>query len=128
MWHCQQKRNNTVAGEGRIGFRPKTSFTEIETRRTVFRWRSCLFAGLVLSSMSQASAAIITGETATASSTIGGGFNRLPIYAVNDSGLTSGQHNNAPDGFMWLSTGSGFGGVDPDPWFTVDLGAVYNIN
>ena len=79
---------------------------------------------------------IITGETATASSTIPG-FDRGPQRAVDNSGLldagdntvTTGDVRHSPDptGTMWLSSGTGFGGVDPNPTFRVDLGAVYDV-
>ena len=83
---------------------------------------------------------IITGETATASSTLPGppqfNFDRVTTHAVDDSGLTPGDnlastpdqmHVKAPDGFMWLSSGDAFGGTDFDPTFTIDLGGLYNV-
>lgn len=85
-----------------------------------------------------AAADIITGETATASSNIPG-FDRGQARAVDDSGLTPGgvgdgsaftpdqTHSSSPDGTMWLSTGSGFGGIDENPYYLVDLGAVYDV-
>src|SRR6186713_1087895 len=84
----------------------------------------------------QARAAIIVGETATASSAIGLPFDRGVLRGIDDSGLNPGDgslatadqfHSSVPDGSMWLSSGSGFGGVDPDPTYTVDLGAVYGV-
>jgi hypothetical protein len=84
-----------------------------------------------------AAAAIITGETATASSQIGAPFNRVASQAVDNSGLSAGDNlagtadqthvRFPPNSTMWLSTGNGFGGVDPNPTFTVDLGAVYDV-
>ena len=47
---------------------------------------------------------------------------------VDLSGMTGNMHDTDPDN-MWLSSGAGiFGGVDPDPSVTFDLGAVYTIN
>lgn len=66
--------------------------------------------------------------TATASTQLAG-FNRLAIYAVNGAGLlTATEHENFPNGFMWLSTAPGFGGLDASPYFQVDLGAVYALD
>jgi len=84
----------------------------------------------------QARAAIILGESATASSSIGVPFDRGVLRAVDDSGVSAGDsslvtpdqfHSSVPDGNMWLSSGVGFGGADPDPTYTVDLGAVYGV-
>ena len=71
-----------------------------------------------------AEAAIITIAPAnvTASSEIGGTFNRLDDYIVNGNGLTGGQHTSAVEPNMWLSAGTGFGGIDADPSVTFDLG------
>ncbi len=52
---------------------------------------------------------------------------RDPADIVNGSGLAGGLHNVTP-GNMWLSTGTGFGGVDPDPFVMFDLGDVYNVS
>lgn len=80
--------------------------------------------------------ALITGETAAASSAIGQPFDRVPARAVDDSGLTAGDnlastpdqtHTDVPDGFMWLSSGEGFGGTDPNPTYTVNLGGLYDL-
>ena len=86
-------------------------------------------------------AQLITGETATASSALGPtntAFNRIPAYAVDDSGLTAGDnfaltpdqtHTDVPDFFMWLSGGTCCGSTqDFDPTFTVDLGALYGLS
>jgi hypothetical protein len=99
--------------------------------------RSAVAVCLVASLSTAARAAIITGETATASSHIALTFNRVPSNAVDDSGLSAGDDlagtadqthaRFPPNTTMWLSTGSGFGGVDPNPTFTVDLGAVYDV-
>ena len=84
---------------------------------------------------------LISGTTATASSSLPGppqfpNFDRVPAHAIDGSGLTPGDnlastpdqmHTTAPDGFMWLSSGDGFGGTDPDPTFTVDLGGLYDL-
>ena len=104
------------------------------------RWISWPFfgaaavAGLCITHQSRA--AIIFGETATASSSIGAPFDRGVLRGIDDSGLNPGDaslatpdqsHTSVPDTNMWLSSGAGFGGVDPDPTYTVDLGAVYGV-
>ena len=63
----------------------------------------------------------------TASSAIGAPFDRQDDFIVDGSGLIGGQHTPAVQPNMWLSTGNGFGGIDPDPSVTFDLGAVYTI-
>jgi hypothetical protein len=82
-------------------------------------------------------AAIITGETATASSTvIFGTVDEVAAHAVDNSGLAGGDssavtadttHTASEDTFMWVSSGTGTPGVDPDPTYTVNLGAVYTV-
>jgi hypothetical protein len=67
----------------------------------------------------------------TASSEIGATFDRKAAYIVDGSGLSGGQHTNAPpDGqIFWLSAGTCCGGVeDLDPSVTFDLGAAYTIH
>jgi len=65
----------------------------------------------------------------TASSEIPPGFNRLDDFIVDGSGMTGATHGNGPpDGTMWLSRGTDFGGDDLDPSVTFNLGAVYTIN
>jgi Domain of unknown function (DUF4457) len=85
----------------------------------------------------RAGAAIIFGETATASSSIGAPFDRGHLRAVDDSGLSAGDgslatpdqsHNNVPDAFMWLSSGDAFGGQDLNPTYTVDLNDTYDVS
>lgn len=105
--------------------------------RALACWVAAAVACVVACSPTAAVAAIITGETATASTQIGLPFNRFASQAVNDSGLSAGDDLAStadqthvrfpPNTTMWLSTGSGFGGVDPNPTFTVDLGAVYDV-
>ena len=70
----------------------------------------------------------ITPVGVTASSEIPG-FNRLAAYTIDNSGLDIlGRHSVAPDANMWLSSGAGqFGGVDPDPQITFDLGSIVDI-
>ena len=63
----------------------------------------------------------------SSSTEIGPPFDRIDDHIVDGSGLNGGQHGGTPDGLMWLSAGSGFGGVDSDPWVLFDLGAVYTI-
>ena len=86
-------------------------------------------AGLALSASSAAAALInIAPGNVTASTEIGGGFNRQDDFLVDGSGLTGGQHITAVEPNMWLSAGTAFGGDDPDPSVTFDLGAVYTIS
>jgi ferric-dicitrate binding protein FerR (iron transport regulator) len=63
----------------------------------------------------------------TVSSTVVGLFNRIDDHIVNGHGLDGGQHTNAVKGNMWLSSGTEFGGDDPDPFVIFDLGAIYTI-
>lgn len=77
-----------------------------------------------------ASAQVITidPENVTASSEIPPQFNRQDNFIVDGSGMTGLTHTNAgPDGTMWLSRGTGFGGDDLDPFVIFDLGDVYTI-
>lgn len=86
-------------------------------------------AGLALSASSAAAALIsIAPENVTASSEIGGTFNRQDDFIVNGNGLTGGQHTAMVEPNMWLSAGAGFGGIDADPFVIFDLGDVYTIN
>ena len=90
-----------------------------------------LFASFLILSVAVSNAAVITiaPGNVSSSSEIPPGFDRQDDYIVNGSGLTGGQHaNDPPDGTMWLSTGDAFGGADPNPSVTFDLGAVYTIN
>lgn len=64
----------------------------------------------------------------SSSSEIGGGFNRQDDFIVNGSGLSNGRHTATVQPNMWLSTGTNFGGVDPDPFVIFDLGDVYTIS
>jgi hypothetical protein len=52
---------------------------------------------------------------------------RDPADIVNGSGLAGGLHDVNPSN-MWLSKGSGFGGVDLDPSVTFDFGDVHTIS
>jgi hypothetical protein len=61
----------------------------------------------------------------TASSEIGMSFDRKDDYIVDNSGDPNGTD---PDGYMWLSTGTGFGGDDLDPYVIFDLGEVNTIH
>jgi hypothetical protein len=89
----------------------------------VFRSQSVLFSGLLLVGLaSSAEAIVITGETATASTT----FLGSATATVDDSGLSGGLHGNATN-TMWLSATVNSSGGDPDPWLLIDLGAVYDI-
>ena len=63
-------------------------------------------------------------------------FDRGAIRLVDGSGLVGNQHDNTPDGSMWLTTGTGCCGGNPatEPngpgrgIVTFDLGANYNLN
>ncbi len=93
---------------------------------------SIITAALALSLLAVGSAnvnaALITGVTVTASSEISTCCSdRDPVDIVNGSGLAAGLHDTNP-GNMWLSTGAGFGGIDPDPFVLFDLGAVYLVD
>ncbi len=93
--------------------------------------RSLFFASAAtLISVQLVSAAVINipAGNVTASSEIGAPFNRQDDFIVDGSGLTGLQHNNTVEPNMWLSTGTSFGGIDPDPSMLFDLGAVYTIN
>ena len=78
----------------------------------------------------QASAAVITGVSATASSTVNG-FDRGPAHTVDGSGYTAGTGfvSTNPDGTMWLSNGNGALGGTPDasPFIIFNLGSLYNV-
>ncbi len=97
--------------------------------------KNIFIAGLLASAafVSQAQAALISGVTASASSTVGVGyFDRGASHTVDSSGLAGGFHSASPDGTMWESNGGGieayFGGeADPNPLITFNLGATYNI-
>jgi hypothetical protein len=91
------------------------------------RSAATLVVALAFSAATHLEAAVITdGVTATASSQLTS-FNRHAINAVNGSGLTDGMHSNNPHQTMWLTTVPGFGGADTDPWYRVDLGAIYEL-
>ena len=77
--------------------------------------------------VSNAAIISIAPGNVTASSQIGAPFDRQDDFIVDGSGLSGGQHTTAVQPNMWLSTGNGFGGIDPDPSVTFDLGAVYTI-
>jgi len=65
----------------------------------------------------------------TASSEIGGSFDRQDDYLIDGSGLNAnGQHTTTVEGNMWLSSGTSFGGDDLDPNVVFDLGAAYTVN
>ncbi|MDG2124207.1 MAG: hypothetical protein P8J87_10940, partial [Verrucomicrobiales bacterium] len=86
-----------------------------------------LYIACTLAGWSRAEVIPIPPENVTASSEIGAPFNRQDDFIVDGSGLDGGQHTAAVQPNMWLSTGTGFGGDDPDPSVTFDLGAVYTI-
>ena len=90
-----------------------------------------LFSGLLalfVTHVSNAALINIPPANVSSSSEIGAPFDRQDDFLVDGSGLGSGQHGIDPDGFMWLSTGTAFGGDDLDPFVMFDLGAVYTIS
>ena len=89
----------------------------------------CMLGATILVSLaSSATAAVITGESATASTTrYDGAGNFQAAHAVDDSGLSGGLHDEGQPSHMWLSHHSSFESVDTDPWFRIDLGGVYDI-
>jgi hypothetical protein len=97
------------------------------TMRSIFPALATLVAA---ASVHVANAAVITIPTSgvETSSEIPG-FDRINDYLVDGSGLDAdGGHTQVPDAFMWLSTGTDFGGDDPDPSATFILGDVHTIN
>ncbi len=89
---------------------------------------AAMAAALTSAPLAEAAIITIAPGNVTASSQIGAPFDRQDDYLVDGSGLTGGQHTTAVQPNMWLSTGNGFGGIDPDPSVTFDLGAVYTIS
>ena len=86
--------------------------------------------GIALASIQTSYAELITipPGNVMASTEIPPGFNRQDDFLVDGSGLIGTTHGNGPpDGTMWLSTGTAFGGDDLDPFVIFDLGAVYTI-
>jgi hypothetical protein len=76
-----------------------------------------------------ASAALINVASATASTEIGGNFNRKAAFLIDGSGLNGlGQHTDAVEPNMWLSQGTAFGGDDLDPFVIFDLGDLYTVD
>lgn len=77
--------------------------------------------------MGQAQADVIviadpTTQVTSSSVIIGCCTDRIDDRIVNGSGLSGGLHDVNPSN-MWLSAANGFGGIDPDPSMTFDLGA-----
>ena len=67
--------------------------------------------------------------SATATSSLGGNFNRMDAFVIDGSGLNAdGSHTTAPDGFMWLSNGSFTSPQDLEPEIVFDLGAEYTVD
>ena len=67
--------------------------------------------------------------SATATSSLGGNFNRMDVLSIDGSGLNAdGSHTVAPDGFMWLSNGTFTTPQDLEPEIVFDLGAVYSVD
>lgn len=87
-----------------------------------------LFVVSISGNLDAAVVAIPTANVTASSELTSSPFTRIDDHLVDGSGLTAGGHGVAPDSSMWLSTASGFGGIDADPFVTFDLGAVYTIN
>jgi len=67
--------------------------------------------------------------SATATSSLGGTFNRMDAFAIDGSGLNvDGSHTTTPDGFMWLNNGSFTAPHDLEPEIVFDLGAEYVVD
>ena len=67
--------------------------------------------------------------SATASSSLGGNFNRMDALCIDGSGLNpDGSHTIVPDGFMWLNNGTFTTPNDLEPEIVFDLGAVYSVD
>lgn len=64
----------------------------------------------------------------SASSGLGGNFDRSAIHAVDGTGLTGNSHGNVPDGAMWLTNGIFAAPNDTAPQITFDLGALYVVD
>jgi hypothetical protein len=95
--------------------------------------RCCALAGLGLAmfgliSGDVARASVIPLVSASASSGLGGGFDRTAIHTVDQSGLTGDEHTNVPDGSMWLTHGTFAAPNDTAPQITFDLGASYLVD
>ncbi len=86
-----------------------------------------VMAGLTITASSEA-AIIVIDPLNVSSSTEIPGFDRKDDYIVDGSGLSGGRHNNGANGEAWLSTGTGYGGDDLEPWVIFDLGDTYTIN
>lgn len=104
----------------------------MKTTAEAFSIKSLVGATAVLMlAMAPTDAALISiaPGNVTASSEIGASFNRQDDFLVDGSGLNgSGQHTPTVEPNMWLSTGTAFGGDDPDPFVIFDLGDIYTIN
>ena len=93
--------------------------------------KAFMVAGLVtMIGLPAANAAVITGVTATASSSLTG-FDRGVGHLVDGSGtdFSTGDTSNQPDGTMWLNNGNGaYGGTaDNSPSVTFNLGTQYAL-
>ena len=100
------------------------------------RFFAVTFGMLVVSISGTAFGQLITPLTGTASTELGGPFDRVAAHAVDGSGLGPGDnfaftpdqtHNSLANGVVWLSTGAGIGGVDPNPTYTVTFADIYSV-
>lgn len=73
-------------------------------------------------------ASVIPLVSASASSGLGGGFDRTAIHTVDGSGLSGDSHSAVPDGEMWLTNGTFAAPNDITPQITFDLGAAYVVD
>ncbi len=98
--------------------------------RILATFASLAMATLALNATSVDAATIVIADPfnqVTASSEISTCCgDRDPQDIANNSGLVLGLHDTNPSN-MWLSMGAGYGGVDPNPSVTFDLGDSHNV-
>jgi hypothetical protein len=108
--------------------REQSLMTRVNQQNTFLTLAMVCGAFVIQTNVASAQIINIAPGNVTASSEIPPNFTRFDDYIVDGSGLTGGTHvNGPPDGTMWLSTGSSFGGDDLDPSVTFDLGAIYTV-
>lgn len=92
------------------------------------RWALMVCGAVGLTGAAEATAAVIPLVSATASTGLGGGFDRSAVHTVDGTGLVGDAHRTVPDGEMWLSNGTFAAPNDTTPFITFDLGATYNVD
>ncbi len=95
--------------------------------------RICALACLGLAAagwgdVTAARGSVIPLVSASASTGLGGGFDRTAIHTVDSTGLVGDVHDTVPDGGMWLSNGTFAVPNDTTPQITFDLGAAYVVD